>query len=239
MPTDAERHRTVLEGMLKREERDLSEGYSILDSLDPDRRVCALRYAVAALRAQEEAGEPCRECGRITHTAECSQGPLAQYGVRPAVPTGAEREVVDVVAAVRCQGGRVWVCRRTDDGGHGGLAGWWEYPGGKVEDGESLTGAMEREMMEEFGAAVFVGPVLDVIDATTPECGETVYRVHFIAVTFLTEPMLRVHDAAGWETPETLMTQRHLPSGTEFNRRLRVYTALLAAQEPTEGRTTT
>ena len=35
--------------------------------------------------------EPCRECGRFTHTAECSQGPLAQYGVRPAVPTGAER----------------------------------------------------------------------------------------------------------------------------------------------------
>jgi hypothetical protein len=46
--------------------------------------------ARAALRAQEEAGEPCRECGRITHTAECSQGPLVQYGVRPTAPTGAE-----------------------------------------------------------------------------------------------------------------------------------------------------
>jgi hypothetical protein len=91
-------------------------------------------------------------------------------------------------------------------------------------------------MREEFGADVVVGERLDVIDATAPGCGSTVYRVHFFGVTFLTEPELRVHDTAQWMNPEGLRRQRHLPSGTEFNRRLVTYAGLAALAAPSAER---
>ena len=126
---------------------------------------------------------------------------------------------IRVVAAVRVSwDGRLWCCRRTADGGHGGLAGKWEYPGGKAEDGESLEDALRREMREEFGVEIVICQEADMIPALGP--GGRVYAVTFFVVTFLTEPQLRVHDAADWFTLAQLAQQDHLPSGTEFNRRL-------------------
>ena len=40
------------------------------------------------------------------------------------------------------------------------MGGKWEFPGGKVEEGESDADALQREFLEEFGAAVTVGPLL-------------------------------------------------------------------------------
>lgn len=129
----------------------------------------------------------------------------------------ANEPLVPVVAAVRRKGARYWVCRRTRQGAHGGLAGMWEYPGGKIEPGESPERALEREMLEEFGVDVVVGPLLARIPTSA---GGKRYSVAFFAVTFLGEPQLRVHDDARWLTVPELLQQEHLPSGTEFNRRL-------------------
>lgn len=125
---------------------------------------------------------------------------------------------VDVVAAVRRDSqGRYWTCRRTHDGSHGGLSGMWEYPGGRVEEGETQEVALAREMMEEFGVTIEIErPIMSIV---APMFDHD-YRVNFFAVMFLDQATLRVHDRAAWCTVAEMLKQDHLPSGREFNARL-------------------
>jgi 8-oxo-dGTP diphosphatase len=64
---------------------------------------------------------------------------------------------VQVVAAVVWRGGRILATRRLPGGPLGGL---WEFPGGKVEPGESEPAALARELREELGCAARVGELL-------------------------------------------------------------------------------
>ncbi len=64
-----------------------------------------------------------------------------------------------VVAGVLVRAGRVLLTQR-QAGTH--LAGTWEFPGGKIEPGESPEAALVRELREEIGLEVTVGPVLEV-----------------------------------------------------------------------------
>lgn len=71
-----------------------------------------------------------------------------------------------VVAAVIVRDGRVLLTRRLE-GQH--LAGLWEFPGGKLEGGESPEEALVRECREECGIEVEVGGILDVTYHRYPE----------------------------------------------------------------------
>jgi 8-oxo-dGTP diphosphatase len=72
--------------------------------------------------------------------------------------TAAELHVA--VAVIRDGEGRVLLTRRRADSHQGGL---WEFPGGKVEDGEDLAAALRRELAEELGIAVRAHrPLLEV-----------------------------------------------------------------------------
>jgi 8-oxo-dGTP diphosphatase len=62
-----------------------------------------------------------------------------------------------VVAAVIGRGESILVTRRKADAERGGL---WEFPGGKVEAGETEPAALQREIREELGCAVEVGPFI-------------------------------------------------------------------------------
>ena len=73
---------------------------------------------------------------------------------------------VIVAAAVIIEDGRVLLTQR-HQGQH--LAGFWEFPGGKLEDGESPEEALGRECREECGIEVAVGEVLDVTHHRYPE----------------------------------------------------------------------
>src|SRR2546422_7064445 len=66
-------------------------------------------------------------------------------------------KAVRVVAAVIRRGGATLISRRFDGGARGGQ---WEFPGGKVEPGESEPAALAREIREELGCEVAVGRVL-------------------------------------------------------------------------------
>ena len=63
-----------------------------------------------------------------------------------------------VVAAVIEHDGRLLACRRAP---HKDAAGRWEFPGGKVEPGETPEAALERELREELDARIQVGRLLD------------------------------------------------------------------------------
>lgn len=58
--------------------------------------------------------------------------------------------------------------------------GLWEFPGGAVEFGETLSDALTREMREEFGIEIEVGELLDVVDHILPE-----EKQHWVSPTFI------------------------------------------------------
>ncbi|WP_369814125.1 NUDIX domain-containing protein [Limnohabitans sp. 2KL-27] len=68
-----------------------------------------------------------------------------------------------VVAAVIWHGNQIFAAKRTAGGGS---ALKWEFPGGRVEAGESAPQALQREILEELGIRVEVGPSLGTF--TTP-----------------------------------------------------------------------
>lgn len=126
---------------------------------------------------------------------------------------------IHVVAGVRIQEDRFWVCQRSDDGDSPDLEGWWEFPGGKVDDGESYTDALHREFREEFDTSIGIWTKLAQIPASFPN-RNNIYIVHFYRIELLDPPTLKVHKQDRWETLETLSTMKHLPSGELFIKHL-------------------
>ena len=90
------------------------------------------------------------------------------------------RPIVGVGAVVRDDDGRVVLVKR----GHAPLAGEWSLPGGTVEVGETLEAAVVREIREETGLLVVVGPVVEVFDRILPDEHGRV-RYHFVIVDYL------------------------------------------------------
>jgi 8-oxo-dGTP diphosphatase len=87
------------------------------------------------------------------------------------------------VGAVIVQGGRVLIVKRKYDP----LAGQWSIPGGAVELGETLEASIAREMLEETGLEIEVGPVIEVFDRITRD-EEGRVRYHFVLVDYLCWP---------------------------------------------------
>jgi 8-oxo-dGTP diphosphatase len=109
-----------------------------------------------------------------------------------------ERPVVGVGAVVLDRD-RVLLIKRA----HEPLKGQWSMPGGGVEVGETLEQAIAREVKEETGLDVTVGPIVDVIDRIDREADGRV-RHHFVLVDFVCRPVGGVlrgasdADAAEW-----------------------------------------
>lgn len=82
------------------------------------------------------------------------------------------------------------------------MGGKWEFPGGKLEPGETDAQAAIREFDEEFGLPITIGPVIG--EATFRNKGHA-YQLAAIIVAFEGEPaVLREHDRCGWVDADTL-----------------------------------
>ena len=73
-------------------------------------------------------------------------------------------KIVRVVAAVIRDGDRIFATAR----GYGEYKGWWEFPGGKIEAGETPEEALVREIHEELDTEIRVGELIDTIEYDYP-----------------------------------------------------------------------
>jgi 8-oxo-dGTP diphosphatase len=94
-----------------------------------------------------------------------------------------ERPIVGVGAVIIESGQVVLIKRRFEP-----LAGQWSLPGGTLELGETLEAGTAREMREETGLVVQVGPVIEVFDRIMFDDEKRV-RYHFVLVDYLCWPM--------------------------------------------------
>ncbi len=119
-----------------------------------------------------------------------------------------ERPVI-VVAAVMRDGDRVLVCRRPEGTRHGGL---WEFPGGKVEEGESRAHAVRRELREELALDVDAVGATQFV-ATDPG---TPYRIEFIETAATGTPQPLEHSEVAWCTLAELSELPLAPTDARF-----------------------
>ena len=103
---------------------------------------------------------------------------------------------IHVSAGLIRKDGRFLIAKR-QEGGH--LAGYWEFPGGKQEEGETLQACLEREIAEELGLKIKAGHVLVVVEH---EYKNKIITLHVMECAILTgEPMALECQAFKWVDP--------------------------------------
>lgn len=114
-------------------------------------------------------------------------------------------KTVNVVAGAIVSAGRLFATQR----GYGDWAGWWEFPGGKIEPGEAPEEALRRELREELALEVRVGEEVARVEYDYP-------KFHLSMRLYLCtpegEPTLKEHSAARWLSKEELESVRWLPA---------------------------
>ena len=121
-----------------------------------------------------------------------------------------QRRKIEVVAAIiRDEAGRVFATQR----GYGEWKDWWEFPGGKIEAGESREMALKREIREELDAEIVVGELVRTIEYDYPAFHLT---MHCFLCTLNGAVTLKEHEAAKWLRPEELDSVKWLPADEEI-----------------------
>ena len=115
-------------------------------------------------------------------------------------------KTIRVAAAVIRKDDKIFATQR----GYGDLKGGWEFPGGKIEDGETPQEALKREIEEELDTEILVGELIDTIEYDYP-------NFHLSMDCFWCEIVegklvLKEHEAARWLDRKTMDDVEWLPA---------------------------
>ena len=115
-------------------------------------------------------------------------------------------KTIEVVAAIIRKGDKIFATQR----GYGDWKDWWEFPGGKMEPGETPEAALVREIREELDAAIRIDRYLTTIDWDYPQFHLT---MHCYLCSLSGEALhLNEHEAARWLGRDELDAVRWLPA---------------------------
>ena len=115
-----------------------------------------------------------------------------------------------VAAAIKAEDGKGQPIIFATQRGYGDLKGGWEFPGGKIEEGETPQEALKREIMEELDTEISVGDLIDTIEYDYP-------TFHLSMDCFWCEIVkgdlvLKEHEAAKWLSKDELDSVEWLPA---------------------------
>jgi len=113
---------------------------------------------------------------------------------------------IEVVAAVISRDEKYFATQR----GYGEFKDYWEFPGGKMEPGESREQALRREIMEELDTEIRVEDFLMTVDYDYPAFHLTMHC--FLCTVVSGRLELKEHESAMWLVPQDLRTVNWLPS---------------------------
>ena len=113
-----------------------------------------------------------------------------------------------VTAAIFRNGDKVLLMRRAADQP---LAGEWEYPGGKFEDGEDGPTCLHRELFEELGIDAQIGDLITIAKYTT-DSGKVIELHTYEIKSYTGEIQLCVHDDMQWVPIQDLPSHPQLPA---------------------------
>ena len=132
-------------------------------------------------------------------------------------------KTIEVVAAVIFdEQGRIFATQR----GYGEWKDWWEFPGGKIEAGETPQQALKREIHEELDAEIEVGELLRTIDYDYPTFHLTLRC--FKRKLSESHVTLLEHEAARWLHPGELHSVQWLPADEEIINELKTQSHALS-----------
>ena len=116
---------------------------------------------------------------------------------------------IEVVAAIIRRGDKIFATQR----GYGEWKDWWEFPGGKMEAGETPEEALVREIREELSAEISVDEFLCTVEYDYPGFHLT---MHCYLCSLVTEALhLNEHEAAKWLEKDELDSVKWLPADYE------------------------
>lgn len=126
-----------------------------------------------------------------------------------------ERKNIEVVAAIIHDAqGRIFATQR----GYGEWKDWWEFPGGKVEAGESSEDALKREIREELETHIVIERLVTTVEYDYPSFHLTMHC--FLCHVESGSLTLKEHEAARWLSKDELHSVRWLPADLEVVEKL-------------------
>lgn len=125
------------------------------------------------------------------------------------------RKQVTVAAAIIVDGDKIFATQR----GYGKFKDGWEFPGGKVEQGETPQQAVKREIREELDTEIKVGELFDTVEYDYPDFHLTMHC--FFCTVISGDLVLKEHEAAKWLTKETLDSVDWLPADIDLIKKLK------------------
>ena len=123
---------------------------------------------------------------------------------------------IEVVAAIiHDTNGRIFATQR----GYGDWRGWWEFPGGKIESGESSEEALRREICEELETRIVIERLVTTVEWDYPKFHLTMhcYWCHVKSGSLT----LKEHEAARWLAKEELESVKWLPADLQILEKIR------------------